>query len=251
MADDETFITKNRDFSDIAKLQDPIVFQEFLEQPLTFIAETITGALAVGPWGVAAAGGRIVQGLLKARLFRQWAAEFKYLRDKGRIPDDFAGKKYGFQTWVELMRIIDEESPDADRLDALKAMFFAVNKVNVTDGERIAAYQLWQIAKQLSSGELLLLKTVYEQRMKYPQQWFSYSQWVSHMTNASGHGITGLIDVHEKRLVEFCLLSPRKPQPPDGSEIDAQNARLTDLGFRFCTNIPNYQIEMSDVASSG
>lgn len=34
-------------------------------------------------------------------------------------------------------------------------MFYAVNKVDASDGESIAAYHLWQIAKSLSSGELL------------------------------------------------------------------------------------------------
>jgi hypothetical protein len=48
---DDSFIIKRRDYSDIAKLQDPGVLEEFLDEPLTFIAETITGALATGATG--------------------------------------------------------------------------------------------------------------------------------------------------------------------------------------------------------
>jgi hypothetical protein len=40
-------------------------------------------------------------------------------------------------------------------------MFYGVNKVNAGDGERIAAYQLFQIAKKLTSGQLLYLKASY------------------------------------------------------------------------------------------
>ena len=84
------------------------------------------------------------QGALKAKLFEQLSREIKDLRDKGKIPDDFAEERNGFQSWVELMTIIDEESPDPERLAALKAMFYAVNKVNAEDSERILAYQLFQ-----------------------------------------------------------------------------------------------------------
>lgn len=74
--------------------------------------------------------GYIVQGILKGKLYQQVAQEIKELRAKGKIPADFAdeGKhKYGFKSWVELLTIIDEEAPDADRLEALKAMFYSIN----------------------------------------------------------------------------------------------------------------------------
>jgi len=211
MAND-SYIVKRRDYSDIAKLQDPGIFEEFLDQPLTFIAETITGALSIGAKGSMVAGGRIVQALLKGMLFKQWAAEFKKLWEAGRIPDDFAEKPYGFQTWVELMKIIDEETPDADRLEALKAMFFAVNKVEVKDGERIAAYQLWQISKSLTSGELMLLKVVYENqaigfRQKTPGMGTTFTEWANEISKVAGHGIRGLIDLHERRPTELGLLT--------------------------------------------
>jgi hypothetical protein len=89
-------------------------------------------------------------------------------------------------------------------------MFFAVNKVNATDGERVAAYQLWQIAKNLNSGELFLLKLVNEQRGKFPQTWTAYAQWESHMDPAAGHAVKGLIGMNEKRLTEMGILSPRQ-----------------------------------------
>src|SRR6266576_1531034 len=38
----------------------------------------------------------------------------------------------------------------------------SVNKVNPEDGQRVLAYQLFQISKKVTSGELLYLKTCYE-----------------------------------------------------------------------------------------
>jgi len=87
METNESVVLKRRDYADVAKLQDPTVLQQFLEEPLTFIAETITGALAEGARGTSAAGGRIVQAILKGQAFKQFAAEFKRLRETGRIPD--------------------------------------------------------------------------------------------------------------------------------------------------------------------
>jgi hypothetical protein len=228
-----------RDYSDIAALQDPSVLEEFLEQPLTFIAETITGAISEGKKGMFVAGGRIVQALLKGRLFDQFAKEFKAAREKGKLADDFAEKKFGFQTWVELMTVIDEETPDAERLEALKAMFFAVNRPNITDQEQITEYQLWQVVKQLKSGELHLLKTAYQNRTVPFGS--NYSYWASKMAEMTGFRSTGLVDLHEKKLMEACLISQRTFA--DLSGISPKDARLTDLGIRVCTNIEKYRIQ--------
>jgi|GEM_PF-866767 len=247
MAEELSIVTPERDYSDIVHLLDPEVLGN---SSLSSIAEIVTGALAVGKAGMLVSGGRLVQALLKGRLFKQFAAEFKKLREAGKIPDDFAEKKYGFQTWVELMTIIDEESPDADRLDALKAMFYEVNKAKATDGERIAAYHLWQIMKGLSSGEILLLKTAFEQRAAYKPSspvYPSYDDWAIFMAQSIGHKITGLIRVHEKKLTEMGLLSARIGDP---NRIDPSNARLTDLGIKVCENIKNYQLVLDEIESN-
>ena len=209
---------------------------------------TVTGALAAGKSGWILSSGRLVQAMLKGRLFEQWSKEVKRFQEAGRIPDNFADTKYGFQTWVELMTIIDGESPDADRLEALKAMFYAVNKVRATDGEQIKAYQLWQIAKLLNSGELLLLRTVYLHRSQYASEAThasyvgNYPHWASYMARAVGHNSQGLIDLHQKKLTEIGLLTARTLD--DGSGIIGQNARLSELGSAFCSNIESYEIEM-------
>ena len=230
-----------RDYSDIVKLEDPTVLEDFLDQPLSFIAETITGAFAAGKSGVAVAGGRIVQALLKGRMFKQWAKEFRALRNAGKIPDDFAESKYGFQTWVELMTIIDEESPDADRLEALKAMFYAANKVNADDKDRIVAYQLWRITKELNSGDLLLLKTFNEH--PYLGGESPYPQWIAQIATLSAFGVIELAQLHISRLIEFRLLYELQ-----SSQVQ-KKADITSLGNRLCANIQSYQIDLNSATS--
>jgi len=248
MAEELSIVTKPRDYSDIVQLLDPDVLGK---SSFSYIAELITGYLAVGNAGMFVASGRLVQAVLKGKLFQQWGNEFKKLRDAGKIPDDFGEKRYGPKTWEELMRIIDEETPDADRLDALKAMFYEVNKANVSDATRIAAYHLWQIVKSLSSGELLLLKTAFEQRDTYKSSlpspgYDSYDYWANCMAQSIGHNMAGLIGVHEKKLTELGLLSQRSENQRGTSPV---NARLTDLGIKVCENIKNYQLVLHEIES--
>lgn len=246
MKEDESLVLRARDYADIAKLAEPTVAEQFLAEPLSVIVEVMTGLIADGPRALAARGGHIVQAVLKGKMLEQWAREIQELRAKGAIADDFESTKYGFQTWAELFSIIDEERPDADRLEALKAMFLAVNKVNATDGERILAYQLWNIAKQLSSGELLLLKAAYENRESEFEPYFankqmtSESTWARMMASQLGHGVTDLVQLHKKKLLGFGLLAPASETMPDA--IPTTNARLSDLGLRFCENIRTFTL---------
>jgi hypothetical protein len=99
------------------------------------------------------------------KLYQQVGREIKWLRDEGKIPDDFADEaknRYGFMSWIELLTAINEQVPDADRLEALKAMFYGANKINAPDAEKVLSYRLLLIAKRLTSGELLLLRTLYD-----------------------------------------------------------------------------------------
>jgi hypothetical protein len=72
MAKEPSLVVKRRNYSDIAQLRDPLVLEDFLDEPATFIAETITGMLGDGAKGVSASGGRIVQAILKGRAYKQY-----------------------------------------------------------------------------------------------------------------------------------------------------------------------------------
>jgi len=241
MNDETSLIVRPRDYADIIQLQDATVLDDFLKEPLTFIAETITGALAVGKTGAMVAGGRIVQALLKGQTFKQWGKEFRALRDAGRIPDDFAEKKYGFQTWVDLMTVIDEESPDVDRLEALKAIFYAVNKVNADDQDRVVAYQLWRITKQLNSGDLLLLKTFYEKDHHFGE--LQYGQWLAQLTSLSGMDVMELVQLHISRLLESRLLIETQTANVQ------KKAEISNLGRRLYSNINTYRIDLENATA--
>jgi hypothetical protein len=243
----ESIVPKPREqFSDAILSQNADELAKFMDQPMSAIAESVTGWLAAGPKSWTVMTGHIVQAILKGKMLEQVSREIKELREKGKIPDDYADKKYGGQSWVELLKTIDEETPDQDKLDALKAMFYSVNKIGIEDGERILNYQLFQIAKRLTSGQLMLLKVVDESRKtdEFPKQGdaqLSVKAWGERMAASLGHKLTYLVLKDEPALVEQGLLEPRNVQ--NTYFVFSRNARITDLGVLFCENIRKYHIE--------
>ncbi len=243
--DDQTYIVKPKDPSAIVRLQDPTVIEQLLENPPAVLAELLAGWFSVGNGFIVAAGCRIAQAAFKARVFQQFATEFKDLRKKGKIPDDFMEKKNGEKSWVELLMVLDEEVPDEDRLEALNAMFYSVNKIGVTDGEKIANYQLFQIAKKLTSGQLLLLKVAHERATEagfLPNATLAANNWLELLAHRLGHGITGLVEQDERVLMQNGLLTGRSWS--DESGINDGNGRLTPLAFKFCENLKTYRTDI-------
>jgi hypothetical protein len=119
-------------------------------------------------------------------------------------------------------------------------MFLVSNKINASDGEKILGYQLFQIAKHLSSNELLVLKTAFvlqdtNQNTASP---ISQRDWVSGVARVLGHNLSALVRHADKVLVEAELLEP-------GINYSVSGHRLTDLGVAFCKNIESYRIEIS------
>jgi hypothetical protein len=252
MSDEETYIIKPRDDPGaIVKLLDPSVLEQLLDEPMAVLAGVVSEYIKSGNGFLAGVGCRIVQAAFKAQLFQQFGREIDELRAKGKLPDNFSKNKNGYKSWIELMTILDEESPDEDRFEALKAMFYGVNKINATDRERILNYQLFQIAKALKSGELLVLRAIFE---SYEAGEFNPNTndttpltiWLSRITNRGGLSLTGLVLRAEPVLIEQGLITRRVNSSDvrdDQQVVFAANARLTDLGIRFREAIKSYRLD--------
>jgi hypothetical protein len=207
----------------------------------------VTGYIQTGNGFWAGFGARLAQAALKGRVFEQFGREFKQLRDKGRISEDFTEKKFGYQSWVELLTVLDNESPDEERLEALKAMFYAINKVEANDAQRILGYQLFQISKKLSSGQLLLIRTVFQAFRSGNYHARSVEQlevWCRDMAAKMGHGLSALVMRDQLGLEQEGLITARVGDAAAYAErnqrVNCESARITDLGKRFCENIDEY-----------
>jgi hypothetical protein len=147
----------------------------------------------------------------------------------------------------ELFTVIANETPDEDRLEALKAMFYSVNKIHATEGERVANDQLFQIAKKLASGLFLYLRASYE---LFNANDFRRGEtantrdWLGKIGKKLGHDVIGLLDQDDMALIGHELLKERLYA--DKSGIVENDAHMTSLGIKFCQNIEEYRIESAD-----
>jgi hypothetical protein len=92
MADEQSTVVIRADPAELARVELATDLERVLQLGAT-IVEAIPGLFASGKWGAAVVGGRIVQGALKCKIFRQVSKEIQELRAKGKIVDEFAEKK--------------------------------------------------------------------------------------------------------------------------------------------------------------
>jgi len=240
-ADAQSLVLPPRDYSDIVKLGEENVLDQFLEHPLTASLEAITGAFAGGGKGLLVSAGRIAQGLVKGQNYEVLADEIRRLREAGKLPNNLGETKHGLHTWAELMKIIDDDPPDAERLEALKAAFYAVNKINSTDAERNRAYQLWQIAKELKSGDVILLKTMFENIQNLDGT--PGNQWHQRAAELSGLGLSELVILSEARLRDLQLTK-------ESGAVGGSIPLMTNLGRQVAQNIRSYQTDLDAASKS-
>ena len=224
---------------ELIPFRDPEALTRFMDQPLQTIAAALTGALSSGYSDAVLIGGRLAQSALRGKLYQQVGREIKDLISKGKIKEDYANSKYGFKSLVELLEFIDSEVPDEDRLHAVKAMFCAVNAVDAKEGEELLNYQLLQISKKLTGGQILVLKTTYEMEKgnAFAGIGTDANEWLSRIASRLGHNLTALIEQDESALIRSGMITDRTL--PDRSGI-RDVRRLTDLGIRFCEVLGRY-----------
>jgi len=236
----QSYVLVARDYADIAHLENPNVIERILSSSRSEKVAYVSALLTSGFSKFAVAGPKVALAAMSVEALTDFGKEVSDWIKEGRIPEDFSGRLAGYQTWVELLQEIDSNPVDAERLKAMKAMFLAANKVSLTDGESIVAYQLFQIAKRLSSGPLMLLRVCYQAFCSGNYQRsepLMAHLWLQKMAANMGHQLSALVEQDERVLIDNGLLNKRSRQD---SHVADDNARLTDLGIRFCQNLEAY-----------
>ncbi len=234
-----TDIVAIKEQNQVSVLRDPNLLKPFLEQPKLKIAEFITGALSNGLSDWTKIGGRLVQGVIVGNLMTQVGREINKLIDEGKIKENYAETKYGFKSLEELLKFIDSEAPDEDRFNAVKAMFFALNSVDVKNlGEEILRYQLFHVSTKLSSSQLLTMRAAYEFKKNHTQH-SSAEAWLQDISKQIGHNSKGLVENDETVLEQEKLITGRTYN--DRSGVRGHNGRLSDFGISLVEYILKYE----------
>jgi hypothetical protein len=220
---------------------------KILKRPKEEIVAGLFGAIAKGKSEAILMSGRIVQASLKGNAIEQMCIEVEALIDKGKIKEDYANSKHGFQSLYEILDLIDKDVPDEDKFNAMKALFYSVISADINEGERILNYQLFQIAKNLTSSQILVLKVCHDIRQKneIPKDLNFLCDWNSMVAKHIGHGIGSLIERDEETLLQNKLLTSHNETRGTVNSVGIfkDNARLSGLGIKLCENLIKYNFK--------
>lgn len=233
----------------IMKLDDIKSVMQFLQQPTVKIAEALTGILASDfkDWKLSA--GKIVQATIKGSLLTQLGSEIKKYREEGKIKEDYLESDLNRASLKELLKFIDEETPDEIRFKAMKSIFLS----SLGKGDEALAHELLQICKKLSSMEIMILSTNYNvvkgaAKPRTPGiEWGAnkgIGYWAQVISEQIGHNLPEIILQYEDNLIELKLISDR--DRPDTTRIASNFIptsyfRLTPLGYKLCEFITKYE----------
>ena len=183
--------------------------------------------------GVAATFGvKLLHGALKGQGWSQIAVALQLLKTAGKIKEDFEDSDLGKACLAELLEAIDR-NPDPRRIRALKNAFLRIATQPGTESDAVHQQQLLHIIGTLSSGEIVLLGTMYrvgDKKNKYT----SAAEWLNEMADTTGFLDQGLVTLAETPLIEKLLVLPREHADRSGISWGVRN-RLTSLGERVCT----------------
>lgn len=240
---EESYVLVARDYADIAHLENSSVIERILSASRTEKVAYVSALLTSGLSKYALAGPKVAFAAMSVEALTDFGKQVSEWVKRGQIPEDFSGRPSGYQTWVDLLQEIDSNPTDHERLKAMKAMFLAANSISASDGESILAYQLFQIAKNLDSGPLLLLKAVYSSYQVYSKGLrtggsIDTRQWRTQMAHSLGHQLSALVGRDERKLVEYGLIAPWIRT--DELQVPLMDGRMTDLGIKFCMNLESY-----------
>ena len=132
--------------------------------------------------------------------------------------------------------------PDETRFSLLKKIFLVAANETASDRDSHLPLQYMQIARKVTSGEILVLNAEYiVATTKYRNLWegkaHTAQAWLDIIAEVSGLEHPELVETHEEELVKKKLLLLRT----DHSTVDLRtNLRLTKLGSEFCRYIENY-----------
>ena len=215
----------------------------FLQKPTVKIAEALTGVLAsdLKDWKFSA--GKIVQATIKGNLLTQLGRELKKYQEAGKIKEDYLESDANRASLKELLKFIDDEAPDELRFKAVKSIFLSSVEKNVTGPDELLMYDMLQLCKKLSSGEILMLKVIWGMGKKSGLSIANTSnntkEWRKAVAKELGHNIEAIVEVHEQKLMETRMITSWQYEDKSAFE-GTPSFRLTTLGLKFCELMTRY-----------
>jgi len=230
-----------RDESDsLVRIADSEGLVSFLVAAMKHADAIATGAIGTEKLHLFMIPGRLIQAARNRDFLRQLAREVEDLRQKGKIRPEFEKSESTKACLQELLAALEEPPVDETKFKILKAVFLAAASQQGDAASDVTPQLLMNVARQLNSGEILVLASVYRvvtsERDVVHTVGNDASKWVHEIASRSGFGLNALVEMYEDQLARKNLLTPRTFPDRSGIKHDS-NFRLTDLGVKLCEYI--------------
>ena len=106
--------------------------------------------------------GRIFQRIRAHGFIEALIREWKEFQKRGQIKPDYTKSEQHKACLQELLDCLDKVSPDQVRFDAIKSIFLTAASERLSSRDSFLPQQYMQTCRTLSSGEVVVLKTIYE-----------------------------------------------------------------------------------------
>lgn len=231
------------------------VTSNILTHVITTLDEGMTGILASKREELILSVGHVFQRLIRRGEFlsaikREWD---RY-REKGRIRDDYEQTEQHKACLQELLDALDKDLPDETRFSVLKQIFLVAATEQIYDRNSHLPLQFMQIARRLSTGEILILNAAYRIVQGDDRSWEQNrlaAPWLERVARESGLQYPELVEVHEKELIKKGLITDRTGARA-GEMIKVtpgKHFRLTELGYALCEYIEHYERQSQNADS--
>lgn len=218
---------------------------DVLRRTLTQLAQGLTGILAAEKHEVVLSVGRLFQAMVAGQFLDEFLKDWEKYRDKGRIKEDYEVTEQHKSCLQEMLNFLDKDTADETRFAVLKKIFLVAATETASDRDSHLPLQYMQIARTLTSGEILVLNAEYIVATRKRELWegklqpYSAHAWLEIIAKVSGLEHPELVETHEEELMKKNLLLRRAFGDRSGVFMH-EHLRLTKLGYELCRYIENY-----------
>ncbi len=207
------------------------------------IIDGLTGFITSGKTDYAHTANRLFKSLFAHNFLNQLQMEWDSYCVKGTVDLDYSSTKPYINSLSELLDYLDSDIPNDEIADTLKKLFFIPSfRDLLNEDDKLLSIEYMKLVKQLNSGELTVLFTTYKYNnlnIHNTRSSWDAEKWLNEIAVKSNLKYSELVEVHEKKLMELCLITKRKYEDESGIILN-NKFRLTNLGYNLCKYIELY-----------
>ncbi|MDF2636106.1 MAG: hypothetical protein K0R78_2980 [Pelosinus sp.] len=134
---------------------------QYYKDNLLVTAQFFTGLASSKRTEIFKSVGHVVQGMFSDKFLGNLQKEVNNYILAGKIKEDYIISEQNLMCFIELLRNLEENLPDPNRLELLRKIYIVTATEDINDRDSPLPLQFMQMARELTSGEVLVLFAMY------------------------------------------------------------------------------------------